>query len=460
MIGSLRRLTAYPMNWSSVLVLSILLSSAAAAQNVNSNLCETSSKNGTQRILSPARTKELVRYVDGLRQGSHVFNWTISGHYAADQLGFGKRFAATYGKVVEEVKLRMNRKRSVHIDEIIEYLGGALSEEQFIDGLIAQGERHFPAIVYLRALQEGDCAFPYVLRDTPSAQAMLNQLAQAYPEVKKNKGFASEPFLGIYDRAVAYGRDRIKQDGSVSIYRLIEEWRRAIVQSAKGTTNSNVAAAPSVSPPKSPVEKSSGSGIFITQAGHLLTNAHVVSDCAAISVKTNDGGTAAHVVATDEKDDLAILKVDGGAARTAALRIRRPLRAGESVVVFGFPLSGILATTGNATTGIVTALAGPRDDPRLIQISAPVQPGNSGGPVLDASGYLIGIVVSRLGSLHIAQRFHDLPQNVNFAIKTSTAANFLDAHGIAYKSAPGEKELPIPDIVEQARGFSVQVLCQ
>jgi hypothetical protein len=278
MIGSLRRLTAYPMTWSSVLALSILLSSAAAAQNVNSNLCGTNSKNGTERILSPAQTKELVRYVDGLRQGSHVFNWTISGHYAADQLGFGKRFAATYGQAVEEVKLRMNRKRSVHIDEIIEYLGGALSEEQFIDGLIAEGERHFPAIVYLRALQEGDCAFPYVLRDTPSAQAMLNQLAQAYPEVKKKKGFASEPFLDIYDRAVAYGRDRIKQVGSVSIYRLIEEWRRAIVQSAKGTTSSNVAAAPSVSPPKPPVEKSSGSGFFVTQAGHLLTNAHVVGD--------------------------------------------------------------------------------------------------------------------------------------------------------------------------------------
>ena len=280
-------------------------------------------------ILSPARTKELVSYVDGLRQGSDVFNWTISGHDAADQLGFGKRFAATYGQVVEEVKLRMNRKRSVHIDEIIEYLGGVLSEEQFIDGLIAEGERHFPAIVYLRALQEGDCAFPYVLRNTPSAQALLNQLAQAYPEVKK--GFASKPFLGIYDRVVAYGRDRIKQDGSVSIYRLIEEWRRAIVQSArppKGTTNSNVAAAPSVSPPKPPVEKSSGSGFFITPAGHLLTNAHVVSDCAVISVKTNDGSTAAHVVATDENDDLAILKVDGGAARTAALRIGRPLRAG------------------------------------------------------------------------------------------------------------------------------------
>jgi serine protease Do len=84
-----------------------------------------------------------------------------------------------------------------------------------------------------------------------------------------------------------------------------------------------------------------------------------------------------------------------------------------------------------------------------------VQPGNSGGPVLDASGYLIGIVVSRLNATR-----GGLAQNVNFAIKASTAANFLDAHGIAYRSAAGERPLAIPDVVEQARDFSVQVLCQ
>jgi len=72
---------------------------------------------------------------------------------------------------------------------------------------------------------------------------------------------------------------------------------------------------------------------------------------------------------------------------------------------------------------------------------------------------LIGVVVSKLNSIRAAQEFNDVPQNVNFAIKASTAANFLDAHGIAYRGATGDKELPIPDIVEQARGFSVQILC-
>ena len=152
---------------------------------------------------------------------------------------------------------------------------------------------------------------------------------------------------------------------------------------------------------------------------------------------------------------MALLKLERRTETTAAFRIGRPPRAGESAVVFGYPLTQLLASTGNVTTGIVTAVAGPLDDPHQIQISAPVQPGSSGGPVLDASGYLIGVVVSKLNTV-----LGEVPQNVNFAIKASTAANFLDAHGIAYKSAAGGKELPIPDIVAQARDFSVQVLCQ
>jgi S1-C subfamily serine protease len=348
----------------------------------------------------------------------------------------------------------------VHIDEMIEYFSRILREEQTVDRLAGDKDRHFPAVVYLRALQEGECAFPYVLRDTPTTQVMMNHLAHAYPDVKR---FASEPFAKIYDATVAYGRNQIKQNGSVSFYRLIEEMRRGIVQSA----NPNVAASPSIiseRPPimpavphnKVPQTRSTGSGFFVTQAGHLLTNAHVVGDCTTISVKSSGGQAGvAQVVAADQNDDLALLKLERRTETTAVFRIGRSPRAGESAVVFGFPLLQLLSSTGNVTTGIVTALAGLRDNPHQIQISAPVQPGNSGGPVLDASGYLIGVVVSKLNAVR-----GDLPQNVNFAINGSIAANFLDAHGIAYRSATGEKTLPIPDIAEQARGFSAQVLCE
>jgi hypothetical protein len=165
----------------------------------------------------------------------------LDSHDAARQLGFGRRFAVTHGQAVEEVRARLARKSSVHIDEIIEYFSRILREEQSVDRLVGDKDRHFPAVVYLRSLQEGECSFPYVLRDTPTARAMMNHLARAYPEVKKR--FANEPFASVYDATVAYGRNQINQNGSVSIYRLIEEMRRAIIQSA----NPNVATAPSMS---------------------------------------------------------------------------------------------------------------------------------------------------------------------------------------------------------------------
>ena len=130
------------------------------AESINANLCEASSRHAIERTLSSAPTKELIKYVEGLKKGSYAFNWTISGHDAAKQLGFGRRFAATHGQVAEEVGARLARKNTVHIDEIIEYFSGILREEQSVDRLVADKDRHFPAVAYLRALQEGAVFVP------------------------------------------------------------------------------------------------------------------------------------------------------------------------------------------------------------------------------------------------------------------------------------------------------------
>ena len=109
----------------------------------------------------------------------------------------------------------------------------------------------------------------------------------------------------------------------------------------------------------------------------------------------------------------------------------------ETVAAYGYPLPGLLASGGNLTTGNITALSGIGDDSRLLQISVPVQPGNSGGPLLDSGGNVVGVVEGKINAIKIAAASGDIPQNVNFAIKASVIATFLDSNGVRYAKRTG-----------------------
>jgi TPR repeat protein len=212
--------------------------------------------------------------------------------------------------------------------------------------------------------------------------------------------------------------------------------------------------------PQQPALHSTGSGFFVTRDGHLLTNAHVVTGCNVVQARRADGAVAdVRVLATSPRDDLALLKVEQRQASAATFRGGGPVKQGEGVTVYGFPMAGLLASTGNLTIGNVTALSGPRDDPRLLQISAPVQLGNSGGPVFDTGGNVVGVVVSKLNALAVAGATGDVPQNINFAIKASVATNFLEAQGVAYVLAPSSVELAASAVVDRARAGTVRVDC-
>jgi S1-C subfamily serine protease len=206
-------------------------------------------------------------------------------------------------------------------------------------------------------------------------------------------------------------------------------------------------------------ESFSGTAFFISSEGKALTNAHVVQGCRQISVNKDGHSSPAKLVASDERNDLALLEANVNPTQTAKWRFR--VRQGEEIVVYGFPLTRVLASTGNVATGNITALAGIADDSRFFQISAPVQPGNSGGPLLDRGGAVIGIVVAKLNALRIAAATGDIPQNINFAIKGSIVAGFLDAQRVSYadSSSSSASALSTPDIAERAKLFTVHVTC-
>lgn len=116
------------------------------------------------------------------------------------------------------------------------------------------------------------------------------------------------------------------------------------------------------------------------------------------------------------------------------------------MIVVGFPLRGLLASEANITTGTVSALAGIGNDTRFLQITAPVQPGNSGGPVLDHAGQIVGVVVGKLDALRLAKATGDIPQNINFAINGTVAKAFLDANGVEYETEVSTRKMEPADI--------------
>lgn len=210
---------------------------------------------------------------------------------------------------------------------------------------------------------------------------------------------------------------------------------------------------PSHSSQKPDTAAISGTAFFVSSDGKMLTNAHVVEKCRQIRV----AGAAARLLARDGVNDLALLASDLHPAQWA--NWHQTVMLGEEIVAYGFPLTGVLSSSGNVVTGNITALAGLGDDSRFLQISAPVQPGNSGGPLFDRYGNLVGVIVAKLNAVKIAAATGDIPQNVNFAIKGLVATAFLDSQRVTHAEGPTIQTLSTPDIAARAQALAAQVVC-
>lgn len=208
--------------------------------------------------------------------------------------------------------------------------------------------------------------------------------------------------------------------------------------------------------PESSGGVSTGSGFFVNKEGVVLTNAHVVEGC---EDATLTGYGKARIVAVDKTNDFALLKVTTPAA-TDPVRFRRSgLQLGEAIYVLGFPLAGQLDNGLNFTSGIVSSLAGPANDSRALQLTAPIQAGNSGGPIADSAGLVVGVTQAKLNEVAAIQSGGAFPQNVNFGIKAGLATSFLRANSIEPQEVDTAEPLSAVLIAKEGRGYTVQVKC-
>jgi S1-C subfamily serine protease len=205
---------------------------------------------------------------------------------------------------------------------------------------------------------------------------------------------------------------------------------------------------------------SSGSGIVITSNGLILTNEHVVRQCDSLQVVLDSTRTVkATLRAADAARDLALLAVEESFPLVAPVRQDTAPRLGETVAVVGYPLVHVLSAQPNVSFGHVNSTVGVKGNPAQMQIDVPIQRGSSGGPVLDAAGNLIGIVVSKLDALKLAKSTGDLPQNINFAIRGDVVRSFLEAQHIDFKASSASSKLENTEIANRGTAVTVLVRC-
>ena len=197
----------------------------------------------------------------------------------------------------------------------------------------------------------------------------------------------------------------------------------------KETSKKVVKKSPEINP--SLITIGSGSGFYINNKGYALTNNHVIDICAQ-SVAVIDGKeTLFRVIATDKTNDVAVLKTDYRSRNYIKIN-EDGAKLGENIIAVGYPLAGRLSDSVKITRGIVSSLSGLDNNIGQIQIDAALQPGNSGGPVLNESGDLVGIASAGLNKLLMAKEAKYIPENVNFAVASPIVVNILKSKKVKY----------------------------
>lgn len=279
-------------------------------------------------------------------------------------------------------------------------------------------------------------------RGYPLSQAALGKIYEDGAGVPIDYVFAYAWYSlalanGVRDKLVAERRDALAQ--KMTAAQIADAQARARLVQTAIRAQAEPAPAPAAQPDRqsaAAAPASSGTGFIVAQGGYIVTNHHVVAGCKSIRVLP--GNVEATVIEKDPINDLAILKAARSKMKPLAIRGDGSVRPGDEIVVAGFPLRFVLSGA-IVTTGSVSALSGPGNNTGQLQIAAPVQPGNSGGSVLDRHGLVVGVVQSKINALAMAKITGDIPQNINFAINAAALKSFLDAGKVPYLAASRRK---------------------
>jgi S1-C subfamily serine protease len=193
------------------------------------------------------------------------------------------------------------------------------------------------------------------------------------------------------------------------------------------------------SDPNKIVSASSGTGFAVSSNGHVITNHHVIEGCQKVRIHHKGKSIPATVVTFDPRNDLALLKGDFRPSTVFSLSNASPELL-QDVYVAGFPFGRKVSTSVKVTKGIISSLTGIGNNFSNIQIDAALQSGNSGGPILDEKGNVVGVAVARLDKMYALKNYGSLPENTNFGIKTNVVRSILESSNVSLPS-PNRKSI-------------------
>ena len=247
----------------------------------------------------------------------------------------------------------------------------------------------------------------------------------------------------LYDGMLRYAYDEAQQRIAESLFPKHRPERQVALVALNQ-------AGPAPVRPTAPGNTISATGFFISSDGYIATARHFTANANTYKIVTKNGLVDAKFVADDPTHDLAVLKVDLRSSAPLPVRSSETVKLGEPVATIGYPQTDVQGREPKLGRGEISSLAGMRDDPATFQISVPLQPGNSGGPLLDLNGNVVGVVVGVLRNA----------QEVNYAVKSKHLAALLG-------KIPELRDLidpvngappPFEDMVERARQATVLIL--
>lgn len=200
-----------------------------------------------------------------------------------------------------------------------------------------------------------------------------------------------------------------------------------------------------------------GTGFFFGKNGQVLTAAHVIDECMKISVAYQGKPYPAKIKADSRLLDLAVLESEAANSQSLSIPTDRSVKLGRPIFVVGYPLAEMLSAYPSLTVGNISSVGGLKGSSEHFQFSAPIQPGNSGSPVIDYQGNLRGLVTSTLNQKIMLEEKGNSAQNVNFAVNLNLLRKFLDKNQIEYdtRDKQGSFEQASADAVK----YTNQILC-